>query len=118
MASPSSDASRYRTNLQGEIDSAAVYRAMAAAETSPQLASVYVRLAQVEERHLAFWEERLRSIGVEPGPRRPSWRARTMALLAGRFGPKMVLSTVATLEQVDQGGYDQQPETAGTNMPK
>jgi VIT1/CCC1 family predicted Fe2+/Mn2+ transporter len=29
----------------------------------------------------------------------------------------MVLSTVATLEQVDQGGYDQQPETAGTNMP-
>ena len=40
-----------------------------------------------------------------------------MALLAGRFGPRIVLPTVATLEQVDQGGYDDQPETAGTNMP-
>jgi vacuolar iron transporter family protein len=116
MASTASDAARYRTNLQGEIDSAAVYRAMAAAEKSPQLASVYVRLAEVEERHLSFWEERLRSIGVEPGPRRPSWRARTMAFLARRFGPRVVLPTVATLEQVDQGGYDQQPETADTGM--
>ncbi len=111
-----SDASRYRANLQGEIDGAAVYRAMAAAEKNPQLASVYERLAEVEERHLSFWDDQLRAIGVEPGPRRPSWRARIMALLARRFGPRIVLSTVATLEQVDQGAYDAQPETADTNM--
>ena len=117
MTSSASDESRYRRDLQGEIDSATVYRAMAAAEKSPQLASVYVRLAEVEERHLSFWEERLRSIGVDSGPRRPSWRARTMAFLARRFGPRIVLPTVATLEQVDQTGYDDQPETSGTNMP-
>ena len=112
----STDASRYRANLRAEIDSATVYRAMAAAEKSPQLASVYVRLAEVEERHLSFWEDRLRSIGVDPGPRRPSWRARVMAFLAHRFGPRVVLPTVATLEQVDEAGYDDQPETADTNM--
>jgi vacuolar iron transporter family protein len=39
-----------------------------------------------------------------------------MAFLARRFGPRLVLPTVATLEQVDQGGYDDQPETAGTGM--
>jgi VIT1/CCC1 family predicted Fe2+/Mn2+ transporter len=89
---------------------------MASAEKSEQLSSVYLRLADVEERHLAFWEERLRSIGADPGPRRPSWRARTMAFLACRFGPRVVLPTVATFEQVDQGGYDDQPETAGTGM--
>ncbi len=111
-----SEAPRYRGNLQGEIDSAYVYRAMAAAEKSSQLASVYIRLAEVEERHLSFWEERLRSIGVDPGPRRPSWRARAMSFLAGRFGARVVLPTVATLEQVDQAGYDDQPETVGTNM--
>ena len=113
---PASDASRYRANLQGEIDGAAVYRAMAAVEKKPQLASVYERLAQVEERHLSFWEEQLRAVGVDPGPRRPSWRARAMTFLARRFGPGIVLSTVATLEHVDQGGYDDQPETAGTGM--
>jgi VIT1/CCC1 family predicted Fe2+/Mn2+ transporter len=39
-----------------------------------------------------------------------------MALLARRFGPRVVLPTVATFEQVDQGDYDDQPETAGTGM--
>jgi VIT1/CCC1 family predicted Fe2+/Mn2+ transporter len=110
------DEARFRANLQGEIDSAAVYRAMARAEKSEQLSSVYVRLAEVEERHLGFWEGRLRSIGTEPGPRRPSWRARTMALLASRFGPNLVLPTVATFERADEGDYDDQPETAGTGM--
>jgi VIT1/CCC1 family predicted Fe2+/Mn2+ transporter len=39
-----------------------------------------------------------------------------MSFLARRFGPKVVLPTVATFEQVDQGDYDDQPETAGTGM--
>jgi VIT1/CCC1 family predicted Fe2+/Mn2+ transporter len=110
------DSARFRANRQGEVDSAAVYRAMAAAEESAQLSSVYVRLAEVEERHALFWEDRLRSIGVDPGARRPTWRARVMSLLAHRFGPRVVLPTVATFEQVDQGDYDDQPETAGTAM--
>ena len=115
-AAPAAAARRYRNNRQGEIDSASVYRAMAAAEASEQLASVYVRLAEVEERHLGFWEDKLRSVGADPGPRRSSWRARVMSFLACRFGPQFVLRTVATLEQVDQAGYDDQPETEGTPM--
>jgi VIT1/CCC1 family predicted Fe2+/Mn2+ transporter len=39
-----------------------------------------------------------------------------MAWLARRFGPHLVLPTVATLEQVDQRGYDNQPETMGSGM--
>jgi hypothetical protein len=53
VAQNPADVDRYRANLQGEIDSAAVYRAMASAEKSEQLASVYTRLAQVEERQSA-----------------------------------------------------------------
>lgn len=109
-------ATRYRANLQGEIDSATLYRAMQAAEPDERLASVYDRLAQVEERHLGFWEERLRSIGVDPGERRASWRARIMARLAHVFGPRLVLPTVATFESADQAMYDDQAETADTNM--
>ena len=108
---------RYRANRQGEIDSAVVYRAMAKAESDARLASVYIRLAEVEERHLGFWEDQLRALGRDPGPRRPSWRARAMRLLAHRFGAQLVLPTVATLEQVDQEAYDDQTETAGTGMP-
>ena len=36
-----SEEARYRANRQAEIDSAVVYRAMAASETSPQLTYQY-----------------------------------------------------------------------------
>jgi VIT1/CCC1 family predicted Fe2+/Mn2+ transporter len=39
-----------------------------------------------------------------------------MAWLACRFGAQLVLPTVATFEQVDQYGYDDQPETDATKM--
>ena len=109
--------SRYRSNRQGEIDGAAVYRAMASAEKSPQLASVYTRLAEVESRHLDFWEAQLGAIGVDPGPRRPSWRGRALCFLRlCASGANAVLPVVATLEQDGQTFYDDQPETAGTQM--
>jgi VIT1/CCC1 family predicted Fe2+/Mn2+ transporter len=91
---------------------------MAKAESDARLASVYIRLAEVEERHLGFWEDQLRALGSDPGPRRPSWRARAMRLLAHRFGAQLVLPTVATLERVDQENYDDQTETQGTGMPE
>ncbi len=118
MARALTDEARYRANRQGEINSAIVYRAMARAERDQRLASVYVRLAEVEERHLALWEEQLRALGRDPGPRRPSWRARAMRLLAHRFGAQLVLPTVATLEQADQEDYDDQPEAEGTGLPE
>jgi VIT1/CCC1 family predicted Fe2+/Mn2+ transporter len=111
-----SDEARYRANRQGEIDGSAVYRAMAATEKNESLASVYSRLAAIEERHLEFWEGELTKIGADPGPRRPSWRARAMVTLARRFGANFVLPVVATLEHEDQEFYDDQPETAQTQM--
>ncbi len=40
-------------------------------EKDPSLATLYVRVAEVEERHLAFWKSQLRAAGVEPGARSP-----------------------------------------------
>ncbi len=59
MARKLTDEARYRANRQGEFDSSVVYRAMAKAESDARLASVYIRLAEVEERHLGFWEDQL-----------------------------------------------------------
>ena len=62
------DVERYRENWQDEVDSASEYRAMAASETDPRLARVYANLAQMEERHIAFWESRLLDAGAVVGP--------------------------------------------------
>jgi len=108
---------RYRTNLQGEVDSAALYRAMAEAEKDPHLSEVYRRLSAVEEAHAEFWGKELGRIGVKARARSPGWRTRALVWLARRFGPQFVLPTLSTLEQRDIGQYDQQPEAIAGGLP-
>src|SRR5581483_6372045 len=109
MAKPE-DAERYRENLQGEIDSASLYRAMADAEPDAKIKQVYTRLAAVAEAHAEFWRKQLARLGERA--RRPSvgWRPRALAWLAKRFGPQFVLPTLNTLEASDSSHYDKQPE--------
>jgi len=111
-----SSVERYRQNFQDEIDSAAQYRAMAAVEKDEGVARVYRELADMEEKHAAFWEERIRKAGAPVPARKPSWRARVLAAVATRFGAQAVLPTVATREYRDRNTYLGQPETRGTRM--
>jgi VIT1/CCC1 family predicted Fe2+/Mn2+ transporter len=108
---------RYRSNLQGEVDSAALYRAMADAEKDPHLAEVYRRLAAVEEAHAEFWQRQLSRVGAKFTAGRPDWRTRSLIWLARRFGPGFVLPTLSTLEQRDVGQYDRQPEAVAGGLP-
>jgi VIT1/CCC1 family predicted Fe2+/Mn2+ transporter len=107
---------RFWENWQDEVDSAAEYRTLAGSERDPKIAKVYANLAAMEEGHIAFWEERLRGAGVTVGNRKPSWRSRVLRWMAQRFGPAVVLSTIAAKEAVDRNIYSGQPETIGTSM--
>ena len=108
---------RYRSNLQGEIDSAALYRALAEAETKPQLKEVYGRLAAVEEAHAQFWQSRLQRLGVSASRRVIGWRSRLLGWLAQRLGPDAVLPVINTLERADVTQYDTQPEAVAAGLP-
>ena len=110
------DVERYRENWQDEVDSAAEYRAMAETERDPKIAKVYSNLAKIEEAHITFWEDLLRSAGETVGERRPSWRSRVIAWIVRRLGPDAVLSTIAAKEAADRNVYVKQPETSGTRM--
>jgi VIT1/CCC1 family predicted Fe2+/Mn2+ transporter len=110
-------AARYRANLQGEVDSAGLYRALAEVEKDPHVSEVYRRLSAVEDAHGEFWRGQLARIGATAGRLRPEWRSRTLAWLARRFGPQFVLPTLSTLEQRDVGSYDAQPEAVAGGLP-
>ena len=113
----SDDIRRFFSNRQDEIDSAAQYRTMAASEPDAAVARIYRDLADVEERHATFWETQLQQRGVEPGPRKPSWRARVLGWAARKFGARMILPTVASREMAGRNDYATQSETAHTQMP-
>ena len=110
------DGARWLENRQGEIDSAFQYVAMADGERSANVASVYRRLAAVEEKHAAFWERRLVDAGHSIGPRRPSMRARVLGWLARRLGAGAILPTIAAAEYAQRNDYLGHPETHGTAM--
>ena len=107
---------RYRSNLQGEVDGAAVYAALADGESDPKLAEVFRRLAAVEGAHGDFWRKRIEAEGGRFSPR-PSPRARMMAWLARRFGPAFILPTLAANEARDSAAYDNQPEALAAGLP-
>jgi VIT1/CCC1 family predicted Fe2+/Mn2+ transporter len=111
------DLRRWQRNVRDEIDGAALYRAMAETEPSAELASVYQRLADIEERHARFWTNRLRERGAPVPAPRPSVRARALRLLARRFGAAVLVPTVARTERLGRTMYDDQVEAAGTSLP-
>jgi vacuolar iron transporter family protein len=108
---------RYTANLQGEVDSAALYRTLSQNEKNPDLARVYGRLAAVEEAHAEFWKSQLEAIGRKVPRLRPGFRTRALIWLARRFGPAFLLPTVNTLEQLDSGSYAAQPEAVAGGLP-
>jgi rubrerythrin len=110
------DLRRYRANLQGEVDGAAVYAAMAASEKEPSVAKVFAGLGRVEEKHARFWEKRLGEAGHPPPALSPSWRARLLIWSAKHWGAEAVLPRVAAMEAAGKDLYAPQHETAGTGM--
>src|SRR5258706_12948982 len=108
---------RYRADLQGEIDSASLYRALAQAESDPRTSGIFSKLAAVEDAHAEFWRKNLKSIGATGPSLKPGWRTRMLALLARRFGPSFVLPTINVLEHPDSGGHDAQPESVAGRPP-
>ena len=111
-----SDIRRYRRNLRGEIDSAALYRALAAAEPSPELAEVYGRLAAVEDRHANLWRTRLGDAGQHLEPLGPTLRARVLSWLVHRVGAEPVLPLVLAGEAADIHTYENQPEARAAGL--
>jgi VIT1/CCC1 family predicted Fe2+/Mn2+ transporter len=100
---------RLFANLQDEVDGAAIYDALAKGEKDEKIAAVYARLAGVERRHADVWRDKLIAAGYK-APRKPSGRARVLAFIGRRFGPALVLPTLAREEAKGGDGYAAQAD--------
>jgi VIT1/CCC1 family predicted Fe2+/Mn2+ transporter len=110
------DADRYRNFFKDEVNAAYLYRVAAEVEDDDTIRGVYIRLAEVEDRHAALWQEKLEGIGASVPSRRPDFRSRTLARLAKRMGPSVVTQVMASTEISGRAMYDGQPEAAGTSL--
>jgi vacuolar iron transporter family protein len=107
---PVDDIQRFRANLIDELNGAALYNALAAAERDANRRDIFLQLAEAEARHARFWRDKLLAAGVADVPFAPTLRTRLLSALARRFGPRFVLPTVAAAEFNDRGKYLSQPD--------
>jgi vacuolar iron transporter family protein len=99
---------------EDELDSAALYRALAEASEGRRR-DVLNRLAEAEERHAGHWERLLREAGVTDFPlAKRTLRTRVLTQLARRFGAESVLPLVLRLEANDAARYREMAEATAT----
>ncbi|HVC28885.1 MAG TPA: VIT1/CCC1 transporter family protein [Gammaproteobacteria bacterium] len=106
----SQDIERFKVNLHDEIDGAALYAALAAAEKDPVRKDLFLQLAEAESRHAEFWRKKLAAHGIQDIKHVPSLRTRVLARLARRFGPGFVLPSIAEAEFADRDKYSRQSD--------
>jgi VIT1/CCC1 family predicted Fe2+/Mn2+ transporter len=78
-------------HLGDEADAAFLYRELAKAEPDAGRSEIYLKLAEVEDRHVAAWRRLMAEQGHEVGQPKPSGRARFTAWMGRRIGPRFLL---------------------------
>ncbi|MGE5681988.1 MAG: VIT1/CCC1 transporter family protein [Bacillota bacterium] len=107
---------QYLENIRAEINSAALYRVLSETEEKTELKTVYLRLAETEEKHAEFWKEQIRKSGAALPEIKLGWRTKAMIWMAKKFGPQIVLPAIVKMEQSDSQSYTKQLEAHSTTM--
>jgi VIT1/CCC1 family predicted Fe2+/Mn2+ transporter len=103
---------RWRDLLASEREAATLYDRLADA-AGGERAEILRELADVERRHAAHWEDRLRSAGAQvPAPGAPGVRTRLLTATARRLSLDAVLPLIERAEKSGAGLYDADPDAA------
>jgi VIT1/CCC1 family predicted Fe2+/Mn2+ transporter len=102
---PAPDLHAFEHHWQDEADAAFLYRVLAASEPDASKSSIYMRLAEVEDRHVQIWAKLLATHGRPPAAHRPTARTRLLALLGRRFGPGFLLPMLLAEEGREVKAY-------------
>jgi VIT1/CCC1 family predicted Fe2+/Mn2+ transporter len=85
-------------SLRGELTSAYLYRVIAAGERDARRRHLFEELARDAESQATHWREALVAGGVTPAPFRPAMRARLVAWLVERLGPRRLTHALAAMK--------------------
>ena len=92
-------------HLEDEADAAYLYRELAAAEPVAERRAVFLKLAEVEDRHVAIWSRLITEAGHPLPVLRPTAKARFQGWLGRRLGPGFLLPRLLQEEGKEVKGY-------------
>ena len=87
-------------HYRDERDAAFLYREMARYEPAGDRRELFDKLASVEDRHVARWEELFAEAGRPLPAHSPALRTRTLAWMSRTFGSELVLPLITTVRSL------------------
>jgi predicted membrane protein (TIGR00267 family) len=102
---PAPDLHAFEHHWQDEADAAFLYRVLAESEKDQSKSSLYLKLAEVEDRHVQIWAKLLASHGRTVKGHTPSARTKLLAMLGRRFGPGFLLPMLLAEEGREVKAY-------------
>jgi len=101
-----------------EMESVFLYRAVAEAEQSEERRALFTKLAGEAEAQAAIWAEEIqKTAGRPPDAYVPATRARVVAAMVRRFGPRRMKSILAAMKVRGMSIYSRSEHPAGHPMP-
>lgn len=95
----------WRHHLQDEVDASFLYGVFASLEPDPERKDILLELAEVENRHVARWNEMLDAYNVKIKKIKPTLKARFMAWYARKIDRTFPLSRMLNEEASEVKDY-------------
>lgn len=95
----------WKHHLQDEVDASFLYSEFAHLEPDPDRKDILLELAEVENRHVARWDEMLNTYSVKSGKARPSFKARFWSWYARKIDKRFPLARMLNEEASEVKDY-------------
>lgn len=107
-------------HLQDEVDASYLYKIIAEKTPDKKQKEIYLKLGQVEEKHIKAWRDLLKEQNIKIKELHPSFKARFLKWSTDRFGPallsKYLLKEEATEVKNYLGLYKSSPNGVTKNI--
>ncbi len=92
-------------HLHEEVDAAFLYRKLAGLIDDESRKNIYLRLADVEDKHIAAWKDLIIKNNMEVGEVKPSLKAQALAWSAKKFGTALLSRALMKEEATEVKSY-------------
>ncbi len=97
--------STWQLHLQEEIDAAYLYRVLSRQTNEPNKKEIYLKLANIEDKHIRIWKELFNKNGIPIKTIKPSIHANILAWTSKRFGTRVLFRSLMNKEAEEVKSY-------------
>src|SRR4030081_2889214 len=106
-----------KRNWRAEVETAQVYRDLAARETDEKRKAILLRMAEAEERHAQRWEQKLRDMGQPPPQLTDNVWTRFKRRFTRSLGTDIAIRRMEAAEEKHEREFSSQRERALAHEP-